>query len=291
MRSQWPDGLGLDVGRLESIRDAEMSDLNDQANFKLARPLNPSPDSAKNETEYVDCAPGGRIIWKPTNPDAVGRWSIKLTRVVNSGGHHHSHEPMPVGKIEPASGNGKVPAQWVYTAPQFSGLIRQDYYWNGQQSSWPDFNRVIVKGLVALKASRSIRLIGWTKDHPDHHYGHPALLAKLKVVCEAFYQKYKKPVDVNDLSLVWGGQFDCRSTPTDGGTPKPWQYPHEKHRVGRNADIRIIAWSKAERDFFKETAKREGFYVKTETDPPHDHLYLDAGDEMITAWEEWQRSQ
>jgi hypothetical protein len=47
---------------------------------------------------------------------------------------------------------------------------------------------------------------------------------------------------INDISLQWGGLFDCgaNARPCRSGA-QPWQPPHASHRWGENADLDITS--------------------------------------------------
>ena len=223
-------------------------------------------DWQARSTEIQECEPLGRCNWYITC-GAQDKWRNVLERVPQTGGHRH--EEGPVGRIEPGSGVG--PGKCVFYAPDSAGLISITTLFSDGTVD-VDFNRVRLLGLEQLKGSASVKLVGQTASHPSNHWGRPALVRALKILADKFYAKFSIPLSVNDMSLEWGGLFDHEAK---------WSPPHQTHRDGLSADIRVIGMSAAQRVYFQQVASTGGFRVKLETTPPHWHITLGSGSNRL----------
>ncbi len=81
-------------------------------------------------------------------------------------------------------------------------------------------------------------LIGTTAHHPINHFGKFSTITSLQQIAWNYYLEFStysafSRLEVNDMSLRWGGLFDI------GGD---WRPPHSEHRYGRQADLRRIIW-------------------------------------------------
>ena len=73
-------------------------------------------------------------------------------------------------------------------------------------------------------------LVGWTTTHHRNHYGTSTLIKKLRALADSLYKDSSYVIQINDMSLIYGGPFDCNEKYL-------WDTPHETHRQGVNADI------------------------------------------------------
>lgn len=242
-------------------------------------PENRSGMPFPQDVDTQECLPGGSKRWYVQGAPGT-RWEVRLTREENSGGHAHSGGP--TGTASPSS--GVIPAAgtmpFVYKAPLASGRIRLNTFFSDGTVD-TDFMIVRVPGLQELLSSESIRLIGKTSIHPSNHFGHPALLAGVRKLASAFYEQFNRQLQVNDISLEWGGIFDLSAD---------WTGPHHEHRDGRAVDIRTLGVPIAQREFIARKAVELGFEVLHETSPVHDHLRMRAGSTMIRSWEKEMRN-
>jgi hypothetical protein len=221
--------------------------------------------------ELVMCAPGATTIWS-VECAPEDNWSVFLERERGSGGHDHPDGP--VGSAQPASGRG--PLQGIrLTAPEASGRIQVKWTFSAGVVDL-DILDVKINGLVKVEAGNSIQLIGVCRHAGGCHWAHPAAKKALKLLADAFYAKFAKPLQVNDISLQWGGLFDINAD---------WKVPHKTHRDGRSIDIRNVGLPTPQQIFIKQEAARQGFNVHSQTNPPHEHLTLTATDPLIRAWE------
>jgi len=142
-----------------------------------------------------------------------------------------------------------------YTAPHYGGkvVLRATTQINGQNFVARDTLQVRVPNLVLLPKGINYRKVGGTANHPgprldglypnsrtpdtDHWITETfkdSLIAIANVwhnlVLEDSTQDDRQtPLNINDISLIDGGQFDVLGN---------WNQPHQFHRVGRDADIR-----------------------------------------------------
>ncbi|MDD4004513.1 MAG: hypothetical protein PHW69_04835 [Elusimicrobiaceae bacterium] len=94
--------------------------------------------------------------------------------------------------------------------------------------------KVRVPDLKELKPSKYYNLIGSNLDHPENHFGTQAMNDALTQIAKDWKKTCPKAgvLDINDMSLPWGGRFDIRDD---------WLEPHRGHIFGTSADIR--KWS------------------------------------------------
>lgn len=209
--------------------------------------------------ETQECKPGGVIKWYPVNLVPGTVFEGRLERIKFEGGHRHHDSNSPTGSLVPQRitfTGGSVPVI-EFRAPEVSGLIAAHWFANGVHTE-TDFNRVRVPDLVPLQSRNSLVLIGATTEHPQNHYGHPALNIGLARLGDAFFARYRVPLQVNDMSLPWGGLFDL-------GRSGWWRSPHAEHRDGRQADIRSTNMTPDQKMYFGNQARIFGFSVLVET--------------------------
>ena len=218
------------------------------------------------------CLPKGTNTWY-VNGTQGSRVDISLDRLYGTGGHLHVGGP--VGAVSPSSFTLTKPrpqnVRVTFTAPEASGNIRQrGVFSDGTVDT--DYNNVALTGLEPLLASDSIVLIGSKDWHPQNHYGTSSMITGLKALALAFYEKFGKPLYVNDISLVVGGLFDI----TCPGGVCNWDTPHSSHREGRDADLNRSEMLPNEREEFEVLAKSLGFTVETHPSGPgkEDHWHI-----------------
>jgi hypothetical protein len=165
---------------------------------------------------------GGMIVW------AEG--------IDNTGGHIHPHNAnhLPAGTCFDIAGNTPGYVYFNYTASPF-GQIEAVKARACDITATGQIIFVMIVGLVAIPASDNYGLIGGLPDHPEHpdnHYLTPAARNSLLTAINQYNdaQGTTNLVQINDCSLVGGGLFDHEVT---------WAPPHSKHRLGRNADLRM----------------------------------------------------
>jgi hypothetical protein len=98
--------------------------------------------------------------------------------------------------------------------------------------------------LVALGQNPHYDLTGnWRPQHPGTHFvrdnytDFPRLIALRfdSIMADSFPDITPPRVEINDMSLIWGGRYDI-GPPRPAGAPLNeylhWSYPHREHRIG-----------------------------------------------------------
>jgi len=106
---------------------------------------------------------------------------------------------------------------------------------------------VKVEGLesLGLVGTPWFTLIGETPFHAFNHYGTPTLNAAIHIMAQYYYDKPAtagRQIQINDMSLEYGGMFDICGTWNRRDSCSNPDYPagHQEHRVGLNADIKRL---------------------------------------------------
>lgn len=207
-------------------------------------------------------APDGRIDSEYSiKPGAKLRRTFKCPRRTSSlqetyslqnsaGGHFHSEIPSPLLNVSSPSLNASIavfqptpsPMIWsIYGGttyyyweqmPFFSTMIIEDLYSNicGQ---WTDILYVEIPGLNRMPTGTDYVLYNsedGEKNHPDNHFGTPALINTIKAVASEYKTAAPdaEPLQIGDMSLFTGGVFDIKHD---------WTVPHTGHALGTDADI------------------------------------------------------
>lgn len=192
---------------------------------------------------------------------------LTVDGIEQTGGHQHGGT-MPNGMLSQTQINTGPSglAEVRYTPDVFSGkvVIRGT---SGNAKPAEDTILIQVPGLVALEASETIRLIGIRDEHPSSHWGTPDMVSALRALADSVHTRYDTHIEVNDMSLEFGGKFDLAADYSRGGS-------HAEHRVGRNADLRTIIFTHAQLRFIHRTWELLGgsVYDETNTSQPHYHL-------------------
>jgi hypothetical protein len=134
---------------------------------------------------------------------------------------------------------------------------------------------VAVPGLEELTQGGNVDTVGTRTTHPDSHWGTPAMVANLRALGDSLHAEYGSPLQVNDMSLRFGGLFDW---------PANWRQPHLEHRAGTTADLRTRAFSDAQMDYLKDVwrltsglPRRRAYLDETATAEPHLHVRMRGG--------------
>lgn len=223
-------------------------------------------DDTFTTRETLFAEPGGVATFYASGP--VGRRiTITLERDgFGNGGHRHPGGP--TGSIAPSDFiiAGRYPQNipCVFMASEVSGSINVTASINTAERQEVRHMVVVrLHNLVALLPSRGIVLTGATDTHPYNFFGTIGLVDKITRLGEAYWQEYRKPIYVNDMSLEWGGLFDHRAN---------WSPPHSTHRDGRNADINSRSMNEEQKAFFRQKSAELGLRVVEHGNPLHWHV-------------------
>jgi len=161
--------------------------------------------------------------------------TICWAEVENSGGHLHTGRPQGVfSEVSGYTGaNGIFTTE--YRPDEFSGQERigakiLNVYKEKKLT-------VKIDGLTRYSNSNFIER-SYHPKHSDPYYVDPAISGALDQIFNNFYNDtahlYAR-LRVNDMSLEWGGKYDCDIYPNGGAS---WTSPHGNyHRKGRSVDI------------------------------------------------------
>lgn len=237
--------------------------------------ISPSDTMVEVSIDPDSVMPGRQDTYAGHPPDIIRQFSIHgqissalapytdgyLTLCVNevpfSGGHLHpnrpmNHNPQPriISGVQLQQNNGEYQA--AYTDPcQWGGQYRARAWFvkNGEPHLAFDTTAVKVSGLEELSANPNYDLTGnWRPQHPGTHFlvedysGIPELIALRfdSIMADSFPGDPIPRIEVNDMSLTWGGRYDI-GPPRPPGAPITeylhWSYPHRTHRIGCGMDI------------------------------------------------------
>jgi hypothetical protein len=195
----------------------------------------------KSVTFHSNAAPGTTV-------------SYELIRIPNSGGHYHGGEtsnPLAAGRCSPPSQtlNGPWPqnAPAVVTAPDVCGSVKYlSRFSAGTPAVIENLIEIMFESLLPIPQTTGIELKPPTSSHPSPYWADPPFITKLRELGEKYFAQRGKNIVITDASLPWGGRFDIEPEKTE------WLPPHEEHRNGRQADIRLRGMTDADRKAFQE---------------------------------------
>lgn len=198
-------------------------------------------------------------------------------------GHNHT------ANIPPYTWNGQdIPAHRCYNnipvtttvvfyfkAPEFA--TRADHTAQITGACYGPVSNIVdikIDGLAALAPAWSdslhggvtyYNLVGATTHHPINHFAKPQTIDLIKEIAWQYHAKFPaaEVLNVNDISLKWGGLFDISGA---------WTMLHEFHRYGRQADFRLPSIPEGNRERFKQISCDLGVEVELHS---KDHKKLD----------------
>jgi probable HAF family extracellular repeat protein len=189
--------------------------------------------------------------------------TLTLAAVDSSGGHYHTGTPRPAGSLTSSTVNtGQTGTATVtYRSPIIAGEIRLVARSDGARDGLATLN-VRVPGLVALVPGSNVDTIRPTNGHPSSNWGTQEFVQAITALADSlavradFYRLHSdslptgsrvpQVLNVNDMSLVWGGKFDLNEQWTNAGS-------HAEHRRGLNADVDVRRGSQD--DFYHDLVR------------------------------------
>lgn len=240
--------------------------------------------------------PQSSMSWSLYCQNQTGQqWAAKETYsyAYPSGGHSHFDPPGPalkvtdiqLGSTEPPSSAYKekpspfgLPTMLSNTTyyyweliPEFSTKIMEVFEpYGGCEKSQVDYLNVMVSGLAKMAPGQNYILYNSeeaAEHHPESHYGTQSLIDVLVGISDEYKSAIPdaSPIEINDMSLPWGGLFDLDMT----WVTSPAN--HEMHRCGNQADIRKIKIPDENRRKFIEIACKKTKFLLSE-EPPYYHI-------------------
>ncbi len=210
---------------------------------------------------YFKFKPNDIIEHKIWCPSQSGYWGVCYDYKFDPRFAGHNH----ITNIPPYTWNGQpiaahrcysnIPVTTAITfyfkAPEFSTRADHAAQASGAcQGTILNIVDIKIDGLVSLPPAWSdglhggvtyYNLIGDKPYHPVNHFGKPQTIDLLKEIAWQYHTEFPRAevLNINDISLKWGGLFDVKED--TNGIHIPWVMPHEFHRYGRQADLRL--WS------------------------------------------------
>lgn len=195
--------------------------------------------------------------WRWTLRCAKGKWTAKETYSFwnnENGGHYHSDPLPPPLWVSSASVSASTAPFHVASSPilfpemkanttyyywerfpEFAAKVKEDLesYGACQGSAQTDYIDVKIPGLVDMPEGQNYVLYNSDEQipyHPDNHYGVQKLIDTLKTIADGYRAVFPNdaPIQINDMSLPWGGVFDYL---------RNWKIPLLNHDTGVDADI------------------------------------------------------
>lgn len=225
---------------------------------------------------YLKIKPNEIIEHKIWCPAQSGVWGLCYDYKFDPkfAGHNHSTN------IPPYTWNGQnIPAHRCWSnipvantavlylrAPEFA--TRADHIAQISGACYGPVSSIIdtkIDGLVALPPAWSdglhggatyYNLVGETTQHPINHFAKPQTIDLIKEIAWQYHTEFPNAevLNVNDISLKWGGLFDISGA---------WAMPHEFHRYGRQADFRLSSIiPESNRERFKQISCDLGVEVE-----------------------------
>jgi len=190
------------------------------------------------------------------------------------GGHNHNgnippyndwnNNPLPSPACTPLTQVNNY--SYVYfKAPEFATRAKHEIKFYGACSGvYYDIIDIKIDGLKALEPAyldslhgyvTYYNLIGATDYHPANHFARPQTIDLLKEIAWKYHVEFPtaEVLNINDISLIWGGKFDVNEN---------WSGDHTYHRYGRQVDIRLWSIPVENRERFKEICCSLGVEVE-----------------------------
>jgi hypothetical protein len=178
---------------------------------------------------------------KMPNGNPVSDYPFTLSAYVrpNSGGHDHT-DNRPTGRFivktdtvatfsDKTGSDGT--AKYPYLCSGFGGVDSLRVKGKTDKDTSTAIILLKMGNFVELTAGEHYSLVGSIDPHVKNHFGRNETITTLKEIADSVYAKFVINIQYNDMSLIYGGPFDCRSN-------SRWNTPHQTHREGTNVDVR-----------------------------------------------------
>lgn len=252
------------------------------------------PEEISDGKNYYKFKPNEEFYWNATCSAQSGVWHVclKHTFYPNYGGHNHDtnippyYSPdgtpmanpyclynLPVGQEIRAYFKGPQFATRSEEVNSVWGTCGGDYY---HTMDFKIDNLALLPPAWADSLHGGVtyyNLIGETSQHPINHFGRPQTIDLIKEIAWQYRTEFPNAevLNVNDISLKWGGLFDISGE---------WAMPHEFHRYGRQADFRLSSIPAGNQARFKQISCDLGVKVELHS---KDHKKLEPIE--ASAWE------
>lgn len=233
------------------VKREVMTETGDWAEVK---PVRTWSDGGVKYNQYT-IKPGW--AWRWTLRCAKGKWTAKETYSFwnNENGGHYHNDPLPPplwvssasvsastapfhaapSPVMFAEMKGNTTYYYWERFPEFATRVQEDFesYGACQGNAQTDYIDVKIPGLVDMPEGQNYVLYNSDEQipyHPDNHYGVQKLIDTLKTIADGYRAVFPEaaPIQINDMSLPWGGIFDYGHN---------WTRPLFNHETGLDADI------------------------------------------------------
>ena len=282
----FPSAVVEDIIFTMEIANHILLPLNDSENVPNPN-YNPNgPDKRKNIIDFSKTKKTAikiKIFDSAHKAKSNTRFKINTSYKKYSGGHDHD-AGRPLSKIKDENGNIGTELYLItnsigecnvtFISNGFAGFDTVSIIYNNKRIL---LDSVITKRIdlirmeegIEINPNKKYALIGETSSHQKNHFCLASTANKLKMLADSMFINYGRILQFNDMSLIWGGPFDCDSA-------FPWNTPHLTHRDGRNVDLRIYSIDgrvinyKVLKNFFKNVFN--GNSILLEGNPAHYHI-------------------
>ena len=220
------------------------------------------PEEIMTEKNYYKFKPNDKFYHQIWCPAQSGLWNfcVDYKFYPEYGGHNHNdnvppyttwegEHPIPLHKCY-----FDIPVETTYflyrKAPKFATRSEKvTRFWGACGGTLYNTTDIKIDGLELLKPAHEdglyggatyYKLIGEKPWHPINHFGKIQTLDLLKEIAWQYHSEFPNDevLNINDISLRWGGLFDVKIDSTTGEHIL-WVTPHKFHRYGRQADLRL----------------------------------------------------
>jgi|GEM_PF-1169220 len=212
----------------------------------------------------------------------AGYWDICEYYKFNPGYGGHNHN----GSVPPYTWNNQPvpnpkcrynvpvnqPVRTYFKTPEFA--TRDDHKrqaWGTCTGAIYDIVDIKIDGLTLLPPAWADSLHGgvtyynlinnppYSAYHPIYHFGKSQTIALLKQIAWQYHGEFPRSevLNINDMSLKWGGLFDIDANWQSGPNG------HNRHRYGRQADVRLWSIPVGNRKRFEEISCNLGVRAET----------------------------
>lgn len=156
---------------------------------------------------------GGHYHYDPS-PPALAISSVTLsTSTLPSTAYHQTPSPINLPEMQ-----GNTTYYYWKKFPGFATKVAEQFVSSGacQGNTQTDYMDVKIPGLLEMTEGKNYVLYNSEEAmayHPDNHYGTQKLIDTLKTIADGYRAVFPNdaPIQINDMSLPWGGIFDVEN--------------------------------------------------------------------------------
>ncbi|MBU2574699.1 MAG: hypothetical protein KKH28_11550 [Elusimicrobia bacterium] len=247
--------LSVPANKTDSELVVKREILTETGEWIELKPVGSWIDEHGTKYDQYTVKPNWVIMWSLRCPK--GNWTAKKTYSFwneQYGGHYHYDPPPPPLSVSSVSLSASTapfhtaPSPIIFPEmkgnttyyygvwyPAFATKVQEQLEAYGACQGITKTNYIDVKipGLVEMPEGQNYVLYNSETGmgyHPDNHYGTQKLIDNLKTIADGYRAVFPSaaPIQINDMSLPWGGIFDIN---------QDWKRPFFGHDTGIDADI------------------------------------------------------